>query len=58
MKKTNELLFEAWIELLNYLDRHKIQGRIMVFFAGLDSLIFTIKLCANDILTIIEAFKK
>lgn len=57
-KNKSELLFEAWIALLNYLDRHRIQGRIAIFFIGLIGTIFAIHYCVQDFVLIIEAFKQ
>jgi hypothetical protein len=59
MKRSRtELFFEAWCKLLDYLDRHKIQGRIGITFTGIIGIILAIKYTSNEIILIIEATKK
>jgi hypothetical protein len=58
MKKSKaEIMLETWLATLNYLDHHKIQGRIL--FVGVSAfLIFLgLHISSDSIVKIIEASK-
>ena len=59
MKRSKaEIFFEAWCKLLEYLDHHKIQGRIAITFIGIIGTILAIKYTSVEIIQIIEACKE
>ena len=57
MKKKFEIFLEAYIATLNYLDSHKIQGRIL--FTGISAflIILSLKIVSSDLIKIIQALK-
>jgi hypothetical protein len=57
MKKKFEIFLEAYIATLNYLDNHKIQGRIL--FTGISAflIILSLKIVSSDLIKIIQALK-
>lgn len=58
MKKSKaELILQAWLEFLNYLDKHKVQGRIL--FVGVSFLLVMvgIKYSVKELVIIIDALK-
>lgn len=58
MKKNKwELLLEGWIETLNYLDRHKVQGRIIFIGFSINLILFALKYITDDLIKIIAAFR-
>lgn len=59
MKRSkSEIILEAWLATLKYLDHHNIQGRIL--FAGISITIFllAIKFVTPELIQIIEELKK
>jgi hypothetical protein len=55
MKKSKaELSLEAFQAFLNYLDRHKIQARILIAACCFYTIL---KSCTNEIVILIEAFR-
>jgi hypothetical protein len=58
MKKSKaEMILQAWLELLNYLDRHKVQGRVMFVGISFSLVLLALKYSVNEIVTIIGALK-
>lgn len=58
MKKSKaEIMLEAWLATLNYLDHHKIQGRILFTGVSLTMFLLAIKFTSPEIIKIIEASK-
>ena len=58
MKKNKlELFLDGWKDTLNYLDRHKIQGRILFAGISVSLILIAIKFIANDLIKIIEALQ-
>lgn len=58
MKKSkSELILEAWLSFLNYLDKHKNQGRLLFGGISISLILLSIKSTTNEIVTIIKALK-
>lgn len=53
-KNKSELSLEAFKAFLEYLDKHKIQARILITFI---SFYILLKTCSKEIVFLIEAFK-
>lgn len=55
MKKSkSELSLEAFQLFLNYLDKHKIQARMLI---AVCCFYLILKTCTNEIIILIQAFK-
>lgn len=58
MKKSKaEMILQAWLELLNYLDRHKVQGRIMFIGISFSLMLLALKYSVNELVIIIGALR-
>jgi hypothetical protein len=58
MKKTKfDYLLEMLKEILDYLDNHKIQGRILFTGVSASIILLSLKFITDDLIKIIEVLK-
>ena len=58
MKKSKwELFLESWKEILDYLDHHNVQGRILFTGISASLILCALKFVTDDLVKIIEVLK-